>query len=1072
MSLRKRLGTVSARRIRAAVATVPLLVAVLAAGVAVGPAQAARAVPDGPIGQLAVEAVAHDSITVSWNEVNSPERYVISWWRNGAKNKTRVDMPVDGASYTIEGLKAGKQYTIRVFTVKNGKRHYKYRSELLTQRTLAAPQTPEESESTTAQPQSQAQQGQTALPRISLTAGAAITEGEEAVFHCVADPPPKTAIDGVAVTIAQVGDFTTHTTATLRIDTNADCGTIRIPTVNDAQGEPSGSIEATLQSDSRIDASTKTVIVVVVDDDQYENISISAGPDITEGEPAKFTITATPAPTDAESNPQTLTVPYVITAGQLFLKNPNAISGTVEIPASGSVVLSIPTDDDRLHEPDGTITVSLRHGGRHGKYLIIDHEASVAVASDDALPTLTVTAESASVEEGEPAKFTVTADPPALHSFPVKIDITSSGLSTSAQLFTDKTKTITIHRGVTATFRVGTLDDKSKNAEMSVTATLRANADRYTLGSASAATVQLLDNDTPPTVTIAADTAQVSEGDTAAFTITATQPPGSVRKAVTVDVRVKIDEGGQLADPGTFLSAGEAGTRTVTVPVPGSKTIRISTDDDSTRESAGLVTAALLAAGGYAVGDTATASVGVSDDDRGTLSVTPQLFRDSVAEGRPVAFEFRANPPPPGGVSLDVELTQVGEYVQAADLGSKVVHLDSRGYGWLEIDTHYRAADEADGTVTARILPADGWRLNKQSASATVENDPAERPVVTVSVDHDSYEEGQPIDFRFNVSPEALPYGLLIHYKLEKPNRFFRYDSASLATVIQVWGSHTDVVRTIGTVDDSTAEQHGTFTLTVLPHPTGRYTVGTASTVTGTIYDNDSPVPVVSIAADVAGIDEGDTASFTVSASSHPDSASTATTLTVPVVISQSGDYLASGQAGKRMVTVPIGGSVVITASTDDDSAAELVGAVHARLLAGDGFKLDTNSHTAVVKANDNEPKVAVSVQFEHTSVTEGSEATLKFFLSQSPLPFGLRVPYSYTGQGDFFNGKVPGSWHFDLPEGYVSGTVWDRTLVTVGDDADEPDGSFTLTLSAPQEDAGYVLADPHIATIDILDDD
>ena len=459
-----------------------------------------------------------------------------------------------------------------------------------------------------------------------------------------------------------------------------------------------------------------------------------------------------------------------------------------------------------------------------------------------------------------------------------------------------------------------------------------------------------------------------------------------------------------------------------------------------------------------------------SQDDMPTLTIVPRLY-DFAAEGRPADFHIVAHPYPPGGLAVQVEVSQAGGYAKAKDIGTRGVYLGMRTT-WLSIDTYYSAADGADGSVTARLLPLDGYKILNQSATITIKNDPTARPVVTVTADRDSYVEGQPINFRFNVSPKALPGSLLIHYEFDYPWRFFRADSSSLAIVKQIWGGHTEVTHTVPSIDDNRPEQDGTFSLTLKPHPTGLYTLGAATSVSGTILDNDSANPVVSIARVAASVNEGNAASFTVTASPHPDPSSTVTTLTVPVIISQTRDVLVSGQAGQRMVTVPLGGSVVVSASTDDDSVSEPLSLVRARLVDGEGYTLDAKDRNDYVKVMDNEPKISVSLQFEDTSITEGADTRLVFHVSQSPLPYDLSVAFTDSRQGDFFEGQLTHRSYFTLPKGFVSGTAWNTRLRTVDDHIDEPDGSFTVTLDTPHEYAGYVLGDPQAATVTVLDDD
>ena len=107
-----------------------------------------------------------------------------------------------------------------------------------------------------------------------------------------------------------------------------------------------------------------------------------------------------------------------------------------------------------------------------------------------------------------------------------------------------------------------------------------------------------------PVVTIAAGEA-VTEGTAAVFTVAAAPAPAS-----DLDVTVTVGQ------EGAFVHASTLGAHTVTIPAGGaSATLELLTVDDAADEPDGSVTAALGTGTGYTVGDAASASVTVADDD-------------------------------------------------------------------------------------------------------------------------------------------------------------------------------------------------------------------------------------------------------------------------------------------------------------------------------------------------------------------------------------------------------------------------------------------------------------------------
>ena len=134
-----------------------------------------------------------------------------------------------------------------------------------------------------------------------------------------------------------------------------------------------------------------------------------------------------------------------------------------------------------------------------------------------------------------------------------------------------------------------------------------------------------------PVVTIAAGDA-VTEGTAAVFTVAAAPAPAS-----DLDVTVTVGQ------EGAFLHSSTLGAHTVTIPAGfESVSFTVVTVDDAAAEPDGSVEATLGAGTGYTVGDAASASVAVADDD----GTQPQV----VGAGGPYAaliaqmYEWRNDP--------------------------------------------------------------------------------------------------------------------------------------------------------------------------------------------------------------------------------------------------------------------------------------------------------------------------------------------------------------------------------------------------------------------------------------------
>ena len=467
------------------------------------------------------------------------------------------------------------------------------------------------------------------VPTVSITAGAAVTEGGDATFTLTASPPPAADLD-VTVAVAQNGDW--GAAAGRRTVTIPAAGsvTLTVPTADDGVDEADGSITVTLDTPAAdagytVSATQSAVTVAVADDDAppvVPTVSITAGAAVTEGGDATFTVTASPPPA------ADLDVSVAVAQNGDW----GAAVGvrTVTVGTAGSVTLTVSTADDGVDEADGSVTATVNAGSGY-TVSATQGAATVSVADDD-VPEISISA-AAGVTEGSPASFAVTSDIAPHADIAVAVTVTADGDHGAAT----GARTVTIAAGaISAALSVATAGDSADEADGSVTATLDAPAvgAGYTVsGTAGAATVAVADDDVPE-ISVTAG-AGVTEGSPARFTVASDIAPHA-DIAVAVTVTADGDHG------------AATGARTVTIAAGAiSAALSVATAGDSADEADGSVTATLdapAADAGYTVSSTArTATVAVADDDEpapGTkLSVA--VADASAAEGAMVAVEIR-----------------------------------------------------------------------------------------------------------------------------------------------------------------------------------------------------------------------------------------------------------------------------------------------------------------------------------------------------------------------------------------------------------------------------------------------
>ncbi len=458
-------------------------------------------------------------------------------------------------------------------------------------------------------------------PEVNITGSAGGSEGANVTFTLTASPAPATDLN-VDVSVATSGDFGYGPIpATVTIPTGGTA-TVSITTTDDTTDEPDGTVTLTIDAGSgyTVGASASESADVTDDDNPPPvvapvvapdpEVSITTGPDVTEGANATFTVTASPAPaTD-------LDVTVTVTQSGEF--GASTGSRTVTVPSGGSVTLSIATTDDSTDETDGSITATVNTGSGY-TVSASQGAGTVNVADNDDPPTPEVDITTGpGVTEGANATFTLTATPAPATDLDVTVTVTQSGEFSAST----GTRTVTVPSGGRVSFTVATTDDSFDETDGSITATVNTGSGYTVSASQGAGTVNVADNDDPPTPEVSITTgSDVTEGANATFTLTASPAP-----ATDLDVTVTVTQSGEFS--------AATGTRTVTIPTSGRVTLTIGTTDDSTDETDGSITATVNTGSGYTVSASQGAgTVSIADnDDPPPSSVTVSVGDASGSE--------------------------------------------------------------------------------------------------------------------------------------------------------------------------------------------------------------------------------------------------------------------------------------------------------------------------------------------------------------------------------------------------------------------------------------------------------
>ena len=346
-----------------------------------------------------------------------------------------------------------------------------------------------------------------------------------------------------------------------------------------------------------------------------------------------------------------------------------------------------------------------------------------------------------------------------------------------------------------------------------------------------------------PEITITAGSG-VTEGADATFTITANPAPDA-NLAVTLNVAE--------AQGSDFVAASDEGAKTVTV-LAGETTamLTVATDNDGTDEPDGSVTATVQAGTGYTVGTASSGTVAIADDDEpvtpvvdNTLPAAHPVMKHAVVVERfydRITARNQHGDGAAGGWNKRF-LKAMGhpdyvDYPQAAVTVADATKLWN--HGGPGANTAW------DGTVDA-VTYAEQYFAGQTPPTPTP--DPVPVPEIAIAAGSGVTEGG---DATFTLTATPPPAAALEVTVTVAASGDYGISAGERTVTIPTTGSYT---LTLATAGDEADEPDGSVTATRVDAGTG-YTVGTASSGTVAIADDDLPVPEIAITAG-SGRDRG-----------------------------------------------------------------------------------------------------------------------------------------------------------------------------------------------------------------------
>ncbi|HXQ60806.1 MAG TPA: Calx-beta domain-containing protein [Acidimicrobiales bacterium] len=372
------------------------------------------------------------------------------------------------------------------------------------------------------------------------------------------------------------------------------------------------STDATLTADQSEDDPLVTPVLTIQSEDD----------DVSQGMPATFVISASPAPT----SDITVNLSSGGTAGAQDIVTPP----TSVVLSSGdtSATVTVQTRVNTVVEPDPTVVMSIAPDP--SVYSLGSPSSAQTTIEDDNVPALQISG-GTTIPPGGATTLTITANQAPVQN--TQVALTLSGSAVAGTDYDPVDPVVTLDAGSTsASLTIDTLDDTVIQPNKYIVASI-APSSSYSVGSQGSTVVTISGSNALPTVTLSSATTYLQKGQPYEVTISLSQALGT---PLTIDLTYggNATEGTDYTVPGGLVTV-PAGQTSLQLSVP--------TVTNNVVESDRTLTVTLAASPAYKVGTQSSVSVTMKS------SVVPELTISAgtatVAQGGSASFVITANQP-------------------------------------------------------------------------------------------------------------------------------------------------------------------------------------------------------------------------------------------------------------------------------------------------------------------------------------------------------------------------------------------------------------------------------------------
>ena len=962
---------------------------------------------------------------------------------------------------------------------------------------------------------------------ISITAPATATEGDdvvftlERIFNPVGGSGGKQVDTTLSVTVmVSVGDEpmgAAISEAEMEVEFAAGqaMAMLTVATENDDLDEVDSTITATVIDENAPGyrpGTPDTASTVVMDDDDPPTATIADATAVEGAEEIMFTIsldnpsgkgiTVVWATGDDESadmyDMAVADTDYMASSGSVVFEPQTPASADGQ-PGDTEHVIVVPVTNDMLDERAETFTVSIS-AAEDAPVMIDEGEMAVGTIEDDDEPP-SVTIADMSGDESEDLVFAVKLDAPS--GLPIVLDVMTGdvetpddpyGMATADVDYTsiavgDTTvEFVPTEAGmagpVDGTVTVAVTDDMLDEHDEVFGVTLMPQMADYVMVGDGMATGTIMDNDDPPTVSIADASAAEMDGELT-FGVTLSAPSGlptSVNWA-TGDMETPDDMYGMaMADVDYESATGMVAF----APGETEMTVTVTVMDDALDEHDEMFGVMLSDASYATIDDGMATGTIMDDDDPPTVSIA-----DASAAEMDGELTFGVTLSAPSGLPTSVNWA-TGDMETPDDM-----------YGMAMADVDYESATgmvafapgETEMTVTVTVMDdaldehdemfgvmlsdASYATIDDGTATGTIMDDD-DPPMVSIA-DASAPEADGRLTFAVTLdAPSALPTSVAwATGDMETPEDMYGMatadvDYASASGMVEFAPGETEMAIDVVVMEDALDEHNEVFAVNL---GEASYTTVDDGMAVGTIEDDDD-APAVSV-ADASASEGAGPLVFTVSLDAPSGLPTSVDWATGDVAVPEDSYTMAQADvdytAASGTVEFPAGETAMTVEIELLDDAIDEMDELFAIVLTNPMYAVfdgdaDAVTATGTIMDDDDAPSVSIA---DASALEASGEVTFAVTLdAPSGLPISADWATGDMATPDDMYGMATADVDYMSANGtseFAPGETEMMVTITIMDDAlDEHDEVFGVTLSHPH----YVMIGDGEATGTIEDDD